>query len=91
MVDFVDPEMGMMDQASVRTGIRFSYLHIIADNIAEKCEESLSNERMEAVLSRRLKLSDRVQDVLAHHPARPAEKDICRCRGWLRAPPLPAK
>ncbi|KAK5663186.1 hypothetical protein OQA88_6603 [Cercophora sp. LCS_1] len=66
-VDFVDPEVGMMAQASVRAGIRFGYLHIISDNIAEKHEEDLSNERMETVLSRRSRLYDMVQDVVGHH------------------------
>jgi len=51
MVHFVDPEVGMMDQASVRTGIQFGYLHIIVDNTAEKCEEDLSHKSMHAVLS----------------------------------------
>lgn len=66
-VDFVDPEVGMMAQAAVKTGIRFGYLHIISDNVAEKYEEDLSNERMRGVLSRRSKLYDVVQDVLGHY------------------------
>ncbi|KAM4066492.1 hypothetical protein HRG_000589 [Hirsutella rhossiliensis] len=66
-VDFVDPEIGMMAQAAARSGIRFGYLHIISDNVAEKYEEDLSNERMPNVLSRRSRLFDVVQDVLGHH------------------------
>ncbi|KAK0707888.1 hypothetical protein B0H67DRAFT_588849 [Lasiosphaeris hirsuta] len=57
----------MMAQASVRTGIRFGYLHIISDSIAEKSEEDLSSERMEMVLSQRSKLHDRAQAVLGRH------------------------
>ncbi|KAL7950539.1 hypothetical protein V8C42DRAFT_123724 [Trichoderma barbatum] len=66
-VDFVDPEVGMMGQAAVKSGIRFGYLHIISDNVAEKYEEDLSNERMPSVLTRRSKLYEVVQDVLGHH------------------------
>ncbi|UKZ83831.1 hypothetical protein TrVFT333_011644 [Trichoderma virens FT-333] len=66
-VDFVDPEVGMMGQAAVRSGIRFGYLHIISDNLAEKYKEDLSNERMRSVLTGRSKLYEVVQDVLGHH------------------------
>ncbi|KAK3984272.1 hypothetical protein QBC44DRAFT_253240 [Cladorrhinum sp. PSN332] len=66
-VDFVDPEVGMMAQAAVRSGVRFGYLHIISDNVAEKYEEDLSNERMESVLERRGKLYRLVQDVLGDY------------------------
>lgn len=66
-IDFVDPEVGMMAQAAVRSGVRFGYLHIISDNVAAKFDEDLSNERMQGVLSRRAKLYHIVQDVLGHH------------------------
>ncbi|KAL7928900.1 hypothetical protein V8C35DRAFT_325528 [Trichoderma chlorosporum] len=66
-VDFVDPEVGMMGQAAVKNGIRFGYLHIISDNVAEKYEEDLSNERMPSVLKGRSALYEVVQDVLGHH------------------------
>ncbi|OTA87538.1 hypothetical protein M434DRAFT_58853, partial [Hypoxylon sp. CO27-5] len=44
-VAFVDPETGLMAQAAKESGIRFSYLHIISDNLAENNEGDLSNER----------------------------------------------
>ncbi|KAL7952776.1 hypothetical protein V8C34DRAFT_298617 [Trichoderma compactum] len=66
-IDFVDPEVGMMGQAAVKSGIRFGYLHIISDNVAEKYEEDLSNERMPSVLLGRSNLYEVVQDVLGHH------------------------
>ncbi|KAL6695504.1 hypothetical protein J3F84DRAFT_408499 [Trichoderma pleuroticola] len=66
-VDFVDPEVGMMGQAAVKSGIRFGYLHIISDNVAEKYEEDLSNERMPSVLTGRSNLYEVMQDVLGHH------------------------
>ncbi|KAK4222241.1 hypothetical protein QBC38DRAFT_375494, partial [Podospora fimiseda] len=69
-VDFVDPEVGMMGQAAVRNGIRFGYLHIISDYVAEKYEEDLSNERMGSVLERRAKLYRLVQKVLGDHLSR---------------------
>lgn len=66
-VDFVDPEVGMMAQAAVRSGIDFGYLHIISDNVAEKYTEDLSNEREHSVLVGRSHLYELVQDVLQHH------------------------
>ncbi|PTB67798.1 hypothetical protein BBK36DRAFT_1167102 [Trichoderma citrinoviride] len=66
-IDFVDPEVGMMAQAAVERGIRFGYLHIISDNVAEKYDEDLSNERKQSVVERRAKLYQLVQDVLGHH------------------------
>lgn len=66
-VKFVDPEVGMMAQAAVQNGIRFGYLHIISDNVAEKHEEDLSNERMQSVLTRRSELYEVAQDVLGHY------------------------
>lgn len=66
-VDFVDPEVGMMAQATVRSGIKFGYLHIISDNVAEKYQEDLSNEREQSVLVGRSHLYEVVQDVLHHH------------------------
>ena len=66
-VDFVDPEVGMMAKAAVRSGIRLGYLHIISDNVAEKYDEDLSNERKREVLVRRSKLYEIVQKVLEHH------------------------
>ncbi|ETS74169.1 hypothetical protein PFICI_14035 [Pestalotiopsis fici W106-1] len=65
--DFVDPEIGMMALAAKRNGIRFGYLHLISDNVAEKYEEDLSNERTDSVLSRRVKLYEVVHDVLRHY------------------------
>lgn len=66
-VDFVDPEVGMMAQAAVRSGIRFGYLHVVSDNVAEKYEEDLSNERMGSVLERRVKMYRLVREVLGDY------------------------
>jgi hypothetical protein len=73
-VDFVDPEVGMMAQAAVRSGIRFGYLHMVSDNVAEKYAEDLSNERMQSVLRRRSRLYGVVQDVLTYHLQQPIER-----------------
>ncbi|KAK3389476.1 hypothetical protein B0H63DRAFT_556625 [Podospora didyma] len=70
-VDFVDPEIGMMAQAAVRSGIRYGYLHMITDNLGQKYEEDLSNERTESVLTRRARLHQVVQDVMEEHLCRP--------------------
>lgn len=66
-INFVDPEIGMMAQASVRSGIGYGYLHMITDNLGQKYDEDLSNERTETVLRHREKLHQVVQDVLEDH------------------------
>ncbi|KAI9147276.1 hypothetical protein HJFPF1_13315 [Paramyrothecium foliicola] len=66
-VDFVDPEIGMMAQAAVRSGIRYGYLHMITDNLGRKYDEDLSNERQKSVLEHRTRLHEIVQDVLEDH------------------------
>ncbi|KAJ4303842.1 hypothetical protein N0V90_002743 [Kalmusia sp. IMI 367209] len=71
--DFVDPEIGMMAQAAVRSGVRYGYLHMITDNLGQKYDEDLSNERIESVLRARARLHRIVQDVMEHHLSRPLE------------------
>ncbi|KAK8070277.1 hypothetical protein PG994_006893 [Apiospora phragmitis] len=66
-VDFVDPEIGMMAQAAIRSGIRYGYLHMITDNLGRKYDEDLSNERKESVLRHRARLHQVVQDVVEDH------------------------
>ncbi|KAK6068544.1 hypothetical protein SCUP234_11088 [Seiridium cupressi] len=70
-VDFVDPEIGMMAQAAVRSGIRYEYLHMITDNLGRKYDEDLANERKENVLIHRARLHEVVQDVIEDHLSRP--------------------
>ncbi|KAF2114295.1 hypothetical protein BDV96DRAFT_632489 [Lophiotrema nucula] len=70
-IDFVDPEIGMMAQAAVRSGIRYGYLHMITDNLGQKYDEDLSNERIESVLQGRARLHQIVQDVMEGHLSRP--------------------
>lgn len=65
--DFVDPEVGMMAQAAIRSRIKFGYLHIFSDNVAEKYVEDLSNERERSVLVGISHLYDVVQDILHHY------------------------
>jgi len=52
-VKFVDPEIGHMAVAAAEMGIRFSYLHIVSDNLATKYSYDLSNERCNQVLENR--------------------------------------
>jgi len=66
-IDFVDPEIGNMAQAAVRSGARYGYLHLITDNLAQKYDEDLSNERTEGVLNRRARLYRVVSDVIEFH------------------------
>ncbi|KAI1344471.1 hypothetical protein F5Y15DRAFT_112651 [Xylariaceae sp. FL0016] len=62
--DFVDPEIGMMAQAAVRSHIGYGYLHMITDNLGSKYDEDLSNERTTRVLAHRATLHEMVQDVM---------------------------
>ena len=62
--DFVDPEIGKMAQASLQGGTQFGYLHIISDNLAQKYEHDLSNERLDAVRDSRRKLLGEIEEIL---------------------------
>ncbi|MDZ7967935.1 MAG: hypothetical protein RM368_23755 [Nostoc sp. DedSLP03] len=53
---FVDPEIGHMAFAASVMNIKFSYLHIISDNLSAKYSFDLSNERNEKVLEDRRNL-----------------------------------
>lgn len=66
-VDFVDPEIGMMAQAAVRGGVSYAYLHMITDNLGQRYDEDLSNERTDGVLEKRSRLHQLVEDVLEDH------------------------
>jgi hypothetical protein len=69
-IHFVDPEIGMMAQAAVRSGVGFGYLHMITDNLGQKYDEDLSNERTESVLEGRARLHRVVQAVMEDHLSR---------------------
>ena len=65
--EFVDPEIGMMARAAVRSGVGFGYLHMVTDNLGRKYEEDLSNEREEGVLKRRERLHRVVEEVVGQY------------------------
>lgn len=65
--DFVDPEVGQMALAAVETGLEFGYLHVISDNVAQKYDEDLSNERLKGVLHGRDQLYKMVNQLLGKH------------------------
>ncbi|KAK4160420.1 hypothetical protein QBC43DRAFT_325484 [Cladorrhinum sp. PSN259] len=69
-MDFVDPEIGNMAQAAVRSGRRYGYLHLITDNLGTKYDEDLSNERTESVLARRKGLYQTIREVMEFHLTR---------------------
>lgn len=62
--DFVDPEIGHLAKAAERSLIRFSYLHLISDNLVRRYSEDLSNEREEFVLLKRAKLFKKIRQHL---------------------------
>lgn len=43
-----------------KSGIMFSYLHIISDNLVEEYDEDLSNERKGNILEKRRKRYDEI-------------------------------
>ena len=53
---FVDPEIGNLATGVLSNGARFSYLHIVSDNLGRRFTEDLSNERVRAVERKRRKL-----------------------------------
>ncbi|KAJ4369707.1 hypothetical protein N0V83_005470 [Neocucurbitaria cava] len=61
---WVDPEIGQMAKASLEGGTRFGYLHIVSDNLAEKYEYDLSNERARQVLDDRERLLKEIEVIL---------------------------
>ncbi len=63
-VDFVDPEIGHMAKAAQDSGISFSYIHIISDNLSKKFDEDLSNERKQEILVKRKKLIKTIGDCI---------------------------
>lgn len=63
--DFIDPEIGNMAKACNENGIRFSYLHIISDNVVKhNIEENLSNERKEVILEKRKSLFSEISSII---------------------------
>ena len=51
--EFVDPEIGNLAAGVVEGGSRFSYLHLVSDNLSRKYAEDLSNERAASPRNRR--------------------------------------
>lgn len=64
IADFVDPEIGHMALAAYKNKIEFSYFHIISDNLSEKYDFDLSNERKLEVIEDRRKLCNRIGTVI---------------------------
>ena len=63
--DFVDSEIGYMAKACEELGLRFSYLHIITNNLTDEyCPENLSNERERDILIKRVNLFRKLKTIL---------------------------
>ncbi|MGH3817496.1 MAG: hypothetical protein ACRDRE_06985 [Pseudonocardiaceae bacterium] len=65
-VRFVDPEIGHMGRAAQAADIEFGYLHVISNNLARAYPADLSNERLSAVVEPRVRLLDRIHEVIRH-------------------------
>ncbi|OCL02667.1 hypothetical protein AOQ84DRAFT_304275 [Glonium stellatum] len=63
--DWVDPEIGYMAKTSLEGSTQFGYLHIVSDNLMEKYQYDLSNERLDSVLSDRENLFKKIETILA--------------------------
>ena len=63
--DFVDPEIGYFAKGAVESGINFSYIHIISNNLAKKHEENLSNERKTEIIEKRDNLIAEIKRILS--------------------------
>ncbi len=61
---FVDPEIGNLATGVLSNGARFSYLHIISDNLARRFNEDLSNERSGSIPQKRVKLYRLIKQIL---------------------------
>ncbi len=63
--DFVDPEIGHFAKEAIKSEIKFSYLHIISNNLAKKHEENLSNEREKKIKEKRSRLIAEIKKILS--------------------------
>ena len=61
---FVDNEIGFMAKAAQSESMRFSYLHIISDNLNKGYEEDLSNERSKEARMHRLQLLQKAKALI---------------------------
>lgn len=64
VAEYVESEIGYMAKASVDSGITFSYLHIVSDNLAQHYSENLSNERDMSVIRKRTVLSGELTNII---------------------------
>lgn len=62
---FVDPEIGNMSAGVLLNGSRYSYLHIISDNLSRQFSEDLSNERSGIIHQKRVELYCRISKILS--------------------------
>lgn len=61
---FIDPEIGHMARACNELGRKFSYLHIVSDNVAASRDENLSNERDLSIPEKRKSLFLQIGDII---------------------------
>ncbi|MBP5993757.1 MAG: NUDIX hydrolase [Candidatus Moranbacteria bacterium] len=62
---FIDPEIGHMAKACNEIKKRFSYLHIVSDNIIDHYYENLSNERDTGIQEKRKKLFKEIGGIIS--------------------------
>ncbi len=65
--DFIDPEIGNMAFACKEFDKKFSYLHIISDNVVNHNKENLSNERIESIRKKRSVLFKEIGKIIKNN------------------------
>lgn len=63
---FVDPEVGWAAKACQDNGIKFSYLHLVTDNLCGDFIEDLTNERDKSVVEKRLQYVGIMKSIIWH-------------------------
>lgn len=59
-----DPEIGEMVLAAKQKNIRFGYIHLISDNVANVQAEHLGNERESQIINKRLATNFRIRNII---------------------------
>jgi hypothetical protein len=73
---FVDPELGWIAKASRDFNLKFSYLHLITDNLHANFLEDLTTEREDSVLKKRYQYVGIIRSILWHTLGREQEPSL---------------
>lgn len=74
---FVDPEIGWAAKACQINNVKFSYLHLVTDNLYGNFLENLANEREKKVIEKRLQYVGIIKSILWHTLAKKKMYPYC--------------